>query len=142
MTGKIASSRESLSASTAWVGLDGLLRRRRRLLRHVLHVHVRHLAHVGHVGEARERHGGGHGVWYMHRRLHVGGRRVGSCDVRVGVSRVLGAVGRGGLLHTGFVLNEGGVGENGLINLSESISSREESLRLMMLIVFLMPNTS
>lgn len=78
------------------------------LLRHVLHVHVRHAAHVGHLGVAGETHGGGHGVGNMHRCLHRGWRWVGSCDVvRVGVLRVLGAVGRGGSLHTGFVLNEG-----------------------------------
>lgn len=110
MTSKIAASRESLSACAARVGLDGLLRRRSLvlLLRHVLHVHVRHAAHVGHLGVASETHGGGHRVRDVHRRLHRGWRRVGSCDaVGVGVLRVLGAVRRSGSLHTGFVLNEG-----------------------------------
>jgi hypothetical protein len=112
MTSKIAASRKALSTGAAWVCLDGLLGRRRRLvvlllLRHVLHVHVRHAAHVGHIGVAGETHGGGHRVGDMHRRLHRGWRWVGSCDVRVGVLRVLGAVRRGGSLHTGFVLNEG-----------------------------------
>lgn len=108
---EIAASRETLSASAARVRLDGLLRRRRLvllLLRHVLHMHVRHAAHVGHLGVAGDTHGGGHGVWDMHRRLHRRRRWVGSCDtVRVGVLRVLGAVRRGGSLHAGFVLNEG-----------------------------------
>lgn len=111
MPSKVAASRKALSTGAAWVCLDGLLRRRLMvllLLRHVLHVHVRHAAHVGHLGVAGETHGGGHRVGNVHRCLHRGWRWVGSCDVvRVGVLRVLGAVGRGGSLHTGFVLNEG-----------------------------------
>jgi hypothetical protein len=113
MTSKIAASREAFSTGAARVCLDGLLGRGRRLmmlllLRHVLHVHVRHATHVGHLGVAGQTHGGGHRVGDMHRCLHRGWRWVGSCDVvRVGVLRVLGAVRRGGSLHTGFVLNEG-----------------------------------
>lgn len=111
MPSKVAASRKALSTGAAWVCLDGLLRRRLMvllLLRHVLHVHVRHAAHVGHLGVAGETHGGGHRVGNVHRCLHRRWRWVGSCDVvRVGVLRVLGAVGRGGSLHTGFVLNEG-----------------------------------
>lgn len=107
MTSKIAASRKSLATCTTWVGLDGLLRRRRLLLRHLLHVHVRH-AHVRHLGVAVHCHCGGHRILDVHRRVHGGRRWVGSSDaVRVGVLRVLGTVGRGGSLHTGLVLNEG-----------------------------------
>lgn len=106
VTGEITASREALTTSAARVGLDGLLRRRRRLLWHLLHVHVGHAAHVGHLREARELHRGWHGVWDVHRRLHGGGRRVGSSDVRVGVLRVFRTVGRGGSFHAGFVLNK------------------------------------
>lgn len=93
---KITASSESLATGTARISLDGLLRRRRGLLRHLLHVHVRHASHVGHLGIALHCHGGGHRVRHMHRRLHRGWRWVGSGDtVRVGVLRVLRAVRRG-----------------------------------------------
>lgn len=106
VTSEITASRETLSTSTAWVGLDRLLRRRRGLLRHLLHVHVGHAPHVGHFRIARELHRGWHRVWDVHRRLHGGGRRVCSGNVRVGVLRVFRTVGRGGSFHAGFVLNE------------------------------------